>query len=41
MFEIPLPIYLFTKEHTLKTSNKKTHIFLLSKQFVSLIKLKM
>ena len=37
MFEIPLPIYLFTKEHTLKTSNKKTHTLLLIKQFISLI----
>ena len=40
MFDILLPIYYFTKEHPLKTSNKKTHIPLLIKQFVSLIELK-
>ena len=37
MFDIPLPIHLFTKEHTLKTLNKTTHIPLLINQFVSLI----
>ena len=26
MFDIPLPIYSFTKEHPLKTLNKRTHI---------------
>ena len=41
MFDIPLPIYFFTKEHPLKTSNKRTHIPLLINQFVSLIELKM
>ena len=41
MFDIPLPIYFFTKEHSLKTSNKRTHIPLLINQFVSLIELKM
>ena len=35
-----LPIYFFTKEHRLKTSNKRPHIPLLINQFVSLIKLK-
>ena len=29
MFEIPLPIYFFTKENQLKASNKRTHIPLL------------
>ena len=37
MFDIPLPIYFFTKEHPLKTSNKRTHIPLFINQFVSLI----
>ena len=37
MFDIPLLIYLFTKEHPLKPSNKRTHIPLLISQFVSLI----
>ena len=41
MSDIPLPIYLFTKEHPLKTSNKRTDIPLLINQFVSLIELKM
>ena len=41
MFHIPLPIYFFTKEYRLKTSNKRTHIPLLINQFVSLIELKM
>ena len=27
MSDIPLPIYLFNKEHPLKTSNKKTRIY--------------
>ena len=36
MFDIPLPIYFFTKERLLKTSNKRTHIPLLIKQFVFL-----
>ena len=26
MFDIPLPIYFFAKEHPLKTSHKRTHI---------------
>ena len=39
MFDIPLPIYFFTKEHPLKTSNKRTHIPLLINQFASLIEL--
>ena len=29
MFDIPLPIYFFPKEHPLKTSNKRPHIPLL------------
>ena len=29
MFDIPLPIYFFTKEDPLKTSDKRTHIPLL------------
>ena len=37
MFDIPLLIYFFTKEHPLKTSNKRTQIALLINQFVSLI----
>ena len=41
MFDIHLPIYLFTKEHPLKTSNKRTHNPLIVNQFVSLIELKM
>ena len=41
MFDIPLPIYFFTKEHPLKASNKRTHIPLLINQFVSLVELKM
>ena len=41
MFDMPLPIYFFTKEYPLKTSNKRTHTSLLIKQFVSLIELKM
>ena len=40
MFDIPLPIYFFTKEDPLKTWIKK-HIPLLINQFVSLIELKM
>ena len=28
MFDIPLPVYFLTKEHPLKTSNKRTHIHL-------------
>ena len=40
MFDIPLPIYFFSKEHPLKASNRKTHIPLLINQFVSLIVLK-
>ena len=39
MFDILVPIYFFTKEHPLKTSNKITHIPLLIDQFVSLIEL--
>ena len=34
MFDNPLPIYFFTKEHPFKTSNKRTHIPLPIKQFV-------
>ena len=41
MFDIPLPIYFFTKAHPLKASNKRTHIPLPINQFVSLIELKM
>ena len=41
LFDIPLPIYFFTKEHSLKTSNKRTHIPLLINQFVSILELKM
>ena len=41
MFDILLIIYFFTKEHLLKTSNKRTHISLLINQFVSLIELNM
>ena len=41
MFDIPLPIYLFTKEHPLRISNKRTHIPLFNNQFVSMIELKM
>ena len=41
MFDIPLAIYFFTKEHPLKTSNKRTDIPLFINQFVSLIELKM
>ena len=41
MFEIPLPIYFFAKEHPLKASNKRTHISLLINEFISLIELKM
>ena len=26
MFDIPLPIYFFTKEYSLKTSNERKHI---------------
>ena len=40
MFDTPLPIYFFTKEYKLKTSNKRTHIPLLISQFVSLFELK-
>ena len=40
MFDIPLPVYFFIKEHPLKTSNKRTHIpLLIIDQFVSLIEL--
>ena len=41
MFDIPLPIYFFTKEHPLKASNKGTNIPLIINQFVSLTELKM
>ena len=41
MFDILLPIYCFTKEYPLKTSNIRTYIPLLSNQFVSLIELNM
>ena len=41
MSDSALPIYFFTKEHQLKTSNKRTHIPLPISQFVSLIELKM
>ena len=41
MFDIDFPIDFCTKEDPLKTSNKRTHILLLIKQFVSLIELKM
>ena len=41
MLGIPLPIYFFTEEHPLKTSNKRTNIPLPINQFVSLIELKM
>ena len=40
MFDIPLPIYVFTKEHALKTLNKSTHIPSLTNNLVSLIELK-
>ena len=40
MFDIPLPMYFFTTDDPLKTSNKRTHIPLLTNQFVSLIELK-
>ena len=40
MFDIPLPIYFFTKEHPLKTLNKGTHIPLLINRFVSFIEIK-
>ena len=33
MFDIPLPIYFFTKEHQLKTLNTRTHIPLLTQFF--------
>ena len=39
MFDIPLPIYFFTNEHPLNTSNKRTHIPLLTNLFISLIEL--
>ena len=32
MFDIPLLIYFFTKEHPLKASNERTHIPLVSNQ---------
>ena len=41
MLDIPSTIFFFTKEHRLKTSNKRAHIPLLINQFVSLIELKM
>ena len=41
MSDIPVLIYFFTKEHPLKTSNKRTHIPLLINQSLSLIELKM
>ena len=41
MFDIPFPIYYFTKKHPLKTSNEKTQIPLLINQFIYLIELKM
>ena len=34
MFDFPFPIYFFTKEHTLKTSNKRTHILLLINEYL-------
>ena len=37
MFDIPLPIYFFIKEHPLETSNESTNSPLLINQFVSLI----
>ena len=37
MFDIPLPIYFFIKEHPSKRPNKRTHIHLLINQFASLI----
>ena len=43
MSDIPLPIYFFTKEHPLKTSNKKIHIplfIIIINQFVFLIELR-
>ena len=40
MFDIPLPIYFFTKEHLLKAS-KKTRVPLLTNQLVPLIEPKM
>ena len=40
MFDIPLPIYFFTKEHSLKTLNKRAHTPLHIKQFIFLIELK-
>ena len=40
MSDIPVLIYFFTKEHPLKTSNKRTHIPSLINQFVLLIELK-
>ena len=41
MFDIPLSIYFFNKEHPLKTLNKRSQIPLLINKFVSLIELKM
>ena len=41
MFDIPLPIDFFTKEHPLKTSNKRANIPLRINQFFSLTELKM
>ena len=38
MFDIPLPIHFFIKEHP-KTLNKRTHIPSLINQFASLIEL--
>ena len=40
MFDIAFLIYFFTKEHSLKASDKRTHIPSLINQFVSLIELK-
>ena len=36
MLDISLPVYFFTKEHSLKTSNKGAHVPLLINQFFSL-----
>ena len=40
MFNIPLPIYFFTKARPSKTLNKRRHIPLFINQFVSLTELK-
>ena len=41
MFDIPLRICFFTKEQSLKASNKRTYSLLLINQFVSLVEIKM